>query len=112
MFFCPEGLEEELEVEYESPDFVAPAIVQEMLARAEGKIDPRYLRILERGRRYGQREHPPINHYFLLRPEEVERFAGEMRRLYELPAPWDDADVAGIVSHCLLDDFETVAKQG
>jgi len=111
MLFGPEGLEEELEIEYESPDGLHPSVVKELLDRARDRVEVHYLPILNGGRRLGLTE---LTHceYCLLRATEVSALRKEVEQVVALPVSWSESYVPDLIDECLVSVLKTVeAKQ-
>lgn len=111
MLFCPEGLEEELEIEYESPDGLHPSVVKELLDRAGDSVEIQYLPILNGGRRLGLTE---LTHceYCLLCATEVSALRQEVEQVIALPGSWSESYVPDLIDECLVSVLKIVeAKQ-
>jgi hypothetical protein len=108
VLFSPEGLEEQLEISHESPDGVHPTIVEELLRRAEGRLELRYLPVLRQGWRYGSGDLAANCQYVLLHPEHLQPLADEIAEVIALPLPWSENSLPGIVEECLSQVLQTV----
>lgn len=125
-FFCPEGLEELLGFEYESPDFVRMVLVDAVLARVAPRFKSpllvrlfgrdgaagtvRLLPLLATGRRLNG-SGKPRDPYLILSPEEVSQLHGEMGQAVSAPAPWPGAGWEESARRCLLDVFARVREK-
>lgn len=98
--FCTEGLEQELWLEYESPEGLHPSVIVEMLKRAKGKLDVSLLPILRSGRRLGQTS-PTMCEYCVLNVEEIPALRGEVEAILALPGEWSAPYVAEEIEECL-----------
>lgn len=107
MLFSPEGLEEELEIEPESPDGLHPSVVDEMIRRAEGQIELQLFPILNGGRRLGS-DGPVHCEYFLLSCDEVGVLRSEVEQILALPGSWSESNVPDLINECLLDVLKEV----
>lgn len=112
MLFSPEGLEEQLEIEPESPDGVHESVIEELISRGGPAIKPALLPILQkRGRRYGQST-PTLCEYCLLDTTEVCMLQQEVTELRSSSMPWSDPAIAAVVDECLLAPLESAKAKG
>ncbi|MCE9555666.1 MAG: hypothetical protein K8T91_20140 [Planctomycetes bacterium] len=102
MLFSPEGLEERLEVEYESPDGVHPAVIQELLNRSPDPRELRMLPFLESGRRLGESA-PSDCEYCIFSPTEVQTLHREVEQIMSLPSAWSEDYMPDLVKEWILD---------
>jgi hypothetical protein len=108
VLFSPEGLEEQLEIGPESPDGVHPTIIEELLRRAEGRVELRYLPMLRHGWRYGGNDLAVRCEYVLLHPEHLQPLADEISSVVALPLPWSEGHVPEVVDECLVQVLQAV----
>lgn len=108
VLFGPEGLETQLEIRPESPDGIRPRTIEELLRRAEGRLDLRYLPMLRHGKRYGASDLAVSCQYVLLHPEELQPLAEEIASVVALPLPWSESYVPDVVDKCLVQVLQTV----
>jgi len=111
VLFSPEGFEEQLEIEHESPDGVHPTIIEELLRRAEGRVELRYLPVLRHGWRYGAGDLEAHCEYALLQPEHLQPLADEIATVVALPSPWSGSHVPEVVDECLAQVLKTVVPK-
>jgi hypothetical protein len=110
-FFCPEGLEECLGFEYESPDGLHLSVVKELIARGKGEELP-FLSLLTTGRRLNGRGVPDVDsRYLVLTPDEVSQLRAETQHLLEGPARWSAPSVPLVTRNCLLDVLTSVVAK-
>lgn len=110
-FFCPEGLEECLGFEYESPDGLSLNIVNELIARRASAEFP-FLSLLTTGRRLNGGGIPDVySRYLILTQEEVSQLRAETEHLLHDPAPWSSPVVLQIACACLLDVLTSAAAK-
>jgi hypothetical protein len=111
VLFSPEGLEQQLEIGHESSDGVHPTIIEELLRRAEGHVELRYLPGLRHGWRYGATDLAVSCEYVLLHPEHLQPLADEVASVVALPLPWSEGYVPEIVDECLVQVLQAVIPQ-
>lgn len=108
VLFSPEGLEEQLEIRHESADGVHLPVIKELLRRAEGRVELRYLPALRHGERYGARDLAVGCQYVLWLPEHLEPLAREIASVVALPLPWSEGHVPEVVDECLVQVLRAV----
>jgi len=108
--FSPEGFEQVLQLDHLSPDGLHSSVVSELLARAKAGAPPTLLPILQKGRRYGQRESSPCE-YCILAEGEVPLLLDEVRRAMAASLPWSDSWVPEVVQECLEGPVAAAASQ-
>ena len=102
VLFSPEGLEAQLEIEPESPDGVHPSIIEELLQRAQGRVELSYLPVLLHGWRHGVGDLTAKCEYVLLYPEHLPPLAAEIDAVVKLALPWSESYVPEVVDKCLV----------
>jgi len=107
VLFSPEGIED-LEIEPESPDGVHPNIIQELIQRAQGRVELRCLPVLVHGWRHGEDSLAAKCEYVILYPEILPMLAAEIEAVVKLPLPWSEDYVPEVVDECLLQVIRTV----
>lgn len=108
MLSC-EGLEKELKLEPESPDYLNPEIVEELVASSSSKEG--LLRYLVAGRRFGVAE-PFDCEYCIFEPHEVEELRREVDRVMTASKSWSADNVPKVVRECLQDVLRTTVQKG
>ncbi len=108
--FTPEGLEEQLDVQPESPDFVHPSIIDELISRAAGRATLRLLPLLQSGRRLGESE-PSDCAYCILSSAEVAQLQREVQQVMPLTVAWTEDYMPTVVQECLLDVLANVRDE-
>lgn len=103
-----EGLEKELELEPESPDFLQPAIIEELVASSSAQDG--LLRYLIGGRRFGVAE-PYECEYCIFAPHEVEELRREVDRIVSASPSWSGEHVPKVVRECLQDVLRTTVQK-
>lgn len=106
--FSEVGFWHVLTMEPESPDGLHPAVIDELLARANGGA---MLPLLRTGRRCGE-ETPSACEYVVLAPEEVTILLKEVRRAMAAPVPWSAPHAPQDVVECLIGPLESGVRDG
>jgi hypothetical protein len=109
--FCDEGLAEELGVEHESPDFVVPAVISELIQRAEGSVQLTVLPLLVHGWRFGAQDLNANCEYCILPPEHVTTLVNEVRAVTNLPKPWSADYMPELVTECLIEVMDSIGRK-
>ena len=110
-FFCPEGLEECLGFEYESPDGLHLNVVKELIERSRDVNLP-FLNLLTTGRRLNDGGVPDArNRYLILTPAEVLQLRAETQHLLDVPTSWSSTSVSETVRSCFLNVLSSVASK-
>lgn len=105
--FGPEGLEDEFELEFESPEGVSPVIIDLMLVRGAGHVPIKILPALKQGRRLGKAHTAPCGYCLLTQPELGE-LQNEIRQILQLPTPWPELYLPMKIYENLLAVFATI----
>lgn len=104
-----EGLEKELKLEPESPDYLNPSIIEELVANSNSTEG--LLRYLVAGRRFGVNE-PYDCEYCIFEPHEVEELRREVDRVMTASKSWSADSVPKVVRECLQDVLRTTVQKG
>ena len=110
VLFSPEGIED-LEIEPESPDFVHPSIIAELIQRAQGRVELKILPVLAHGWRHGEDNLAANCEYVILFPELLPQLAAEIETVVKLPLPWSEDYVPEVVDECLLKVIRNVISK-
>jgi len=107
--FSPDGLEEELNIEYESPDGVHYSTITELVSRLPPATSPNLSQLLN-GLRYGT--NTLQGNYLILSPEQQQTLLGEIKQAYAAAVTWSDEVHRDITQECLIDVLETIINKG
>jgi hypothetical protein len=108
--FGPLGLEDELELEFESPEGVAPVTIDVLLNRSAGTALVSILQVLKEGRRFGQTANSPCG-YCLLTQSELVEIHNEIQQILKLQIPWPDPALPAKIYENLLAVFASIKSK-
>jgi len=135
-FFCPEGLEDLLGHDYESPDGLSMAVVNALIDRSAQPLEqasrrsrvvdeepaaaPSLLQHLKVGRRHNgagaavpdEMTPNPSNRYLILDTEEIFRFHNQVAWVINRPLPWPHSALEATARQCLLEVLASAQKKG
>lgn len=106
--FSPDGLEEALDLQYESPDGVHYRTIKELISRLPAG-QARQLPLLINGHRYGTTQHE--GNYLILSPQEQQALLQEIEQAYDAASDWSDEEHRDITQDCLIDVLQTIIEQ-
>jgi hypothetical protein len=104
------GLEDELELEFESPEGVAPVTIDVLLNRSAGTALVSILQVLKEGRRFGQTANSPCG-YCLLTQSELVEIHNEIQQILKLQIPWPDPALPAKIYENLLAVFASIKSK-
>ena len=111
MLPTPEGLEQEIELEYESDDGLHPNVVDELVKRAGASAGLSILPLLQSGRRYGQAQ-PANCEYCIFDLDELATLQGEVEQAMAQPGDWSASYVPEVIKECLLTPVHAARSKG
>ena len=111
VFKASDSLSRQVDVKPESPQGFHINVVEELLKRAEGKVDLKLLSLFNGGRRYGGAPSEYCEH-IIFPPAEVAELLVEARQVVDLQAEWSHPDFPPVVDKELIGPLKKVAEAG
>ncbi|HPF40842.1 MAG TPA: hypothetical protein P5081_14015 [Phycisphaerae bacterium] len=95
----------------ESPEGTTWQMLQELMRRAEGRVESKMIRLLSNGRSLLGPDYEDAE-YVILSPDEVRSLRAELEQIVGLDAEWSHPDFAPYIQNELVAPIQSIAATG